>query len=105
MEVEDISPRINLCRRDVAEPLQKFAGELREAANVRGYALALYHFLLLLDAPGKLEKWADTAEAAGSLAEAREHHPYALQGRDAQDVPELRVERRGLLLERGLLLG
>ena len=64
---------INQCRRDVAEPLQKFAAELREAADVRGYALALYHFLLLLDAPGKLEKWADTAEAAGSLAEAREH--------------------------------
>lgn len=65
--------QINDYRRTVAEPLQAFEAEIKEASRVRGYAEALYRLLISLDVPQKLDLWAGEAEKAGRLAEAREH--------------------------------
>ena len=65
--------QIDYYRRAVAKPLQAFAENVKSAANVRGYAEALYRLLLALDVPQQLERWADEAEKDGRLAEAREH--------------------------------
>ena len=65
--------KIDYYRRAVAKPLQAFALAVKGAATVRGFAEAIYQLLLVLEAPQKLDRWADEAERAGRLAEAREH--------------------------------
>lgn len=65
--------QIDYYRRAVARPLQAFAEQVKGAKKVRGYAEALYRLLLTLEVPQTLEWWADEAEKAGRLAEAREH--------------------------------
>lgn len=65
--------KVDHYRRAAAEPLQGFALAVKAAATVRGYAEAAYQLLLELQVPQTLERWADEAERAGRLAEAREH--------------------------------
>ena len=64
---------INHIRHLVMEPLLRFAAHMQQAASVQQQTEAIYEFLLELGVPETLGKWAQTAEKAGDLAEAREH--------------------------------
>ena len=65
--------RINMVRRAVAEPLAAWEKAARQAGNVRELTRALYEFLQALEVPATLAAWAQEAELAGRLVEAREH--------------------------------
>lgn len=60
-------------RRQVAEPVLQLYAALRADKSFVEMAEALYNFLLALDVPQQLEKWAAEDEAGGNLAGAREH--------------------------------
>jgi len=62
-------------RRRYAAPLLALDQELNQAAqaNVRAMSEALYHFLIALQVPQKLETWQRQAEAEGNLTLAQEH--------------------------------
>ena len=65
--------RINLVRRAVATPLAALEAAVGQAKNVRELTRAIYEFLQELAVPETLAKWAQEAEQAGRLVEAREH--------------------------------
>ena len=82
--VEDASPQaderterilqeVNFARRQAAGPLSKFQESLRAAGTARQLTEALYHFLVMLQVPERLEEWAGKAESEGRLAAAMEH--------------------------------
>lgn len=60
-------------RRQVAAPIVKLQEALRAGRSFADMAEAVYDFLIGLQAPQQLEKWAFEDEAAGNLAGAREH--------------------------------
>lgn len=72
-EEQEALAALNLTRHRVTAPLLKFAGDVRAAANVTGITQAVYALLEALHVPDTLAKWAETAEHAGRLAEARQH--------------------------------
>lgn len=73
-EVEqEFLQEINDIRIQAATPLQVFEQEIKEASTVQEMTMALYQLLVALSVPEKLEQWADKAEAAGDLEQAREH--------------------------------
>lgn len=60
-------------RRQSVAALVAFEQEVRAAGDVRGITTALYHFLVELDVPARLQEWAERAEQEGRLADAAEH--------------------------------
>lgn len=64
---------INDIRLKVSTPLIVFEQQIKESATVQEMTIALYELLTGLTVPEKLEEWADNAEAAGDLEQAREH--------------------------------
>ena len=64
---------IHEIRTKVAAPLLAFSEQLKGANNVQEMTIALYELLAGLAVPEKLEEWADKAEAAKDLEQAREH--------------------------------
>ena len=64
---------INDIRSKASAPLIAFEQQIKAATTVREMTIALYELLTALTVPEKLEQWADNAEAAGDLGEAREH--------------------------------
>lgn len=65
--------RINEIRAKAAAPLISFEHKLKKAETSAAMTEALYELLLELKVAEKLEAWADAAEAAGDLEQAREH--------------------------------
>jgi len=64
---------INEIRIQAATPLLVFESEIKAADTVQEMTMALYQLLVVLAVPEKLVAWADQAEAAGDLEQAREH--------------------------------
>lgn len=64
---------IDALRRQAVAVLVTFEQEVRAAQDVRGITTALYHFLVVLDVPARLQEWAERAEQEGRLADAAEH--------------------------------
>lgn len=60
-------------RQKAVEPIFVFEQKMKKAATVMEMTTALYEFMAGLMVPEKLEAWADRAEEAGNLEEAREH--------------------------------
>jgi ATP-dependent helicase/nuclease subunit B len=64
---------VNRIRYQVSRPLIYFGENMADNGEVRTYTLGLYGFLEALNVPGRLEIWADRAEAEGDLEQALEH--------------------------------
>ena len=60
-------------RRQAAEPVLKLQEALHSSKNAMEMAEAVYDFLMNIEVPQQLEKWALEDEGAGRLADAREH--------------------------------
>ena len=64
---------INELRQMVAEPILRFASQVKKARTVRDVCQVLFTFLEALDIPAKLEALQEAAEKQGRLLAAREH--------------------------------
>lgn len=60
-------------RRQVAEPMLKLQAALQDSKNAVEMAEAVYVFLMDMQVPQQLEKWAVEDERTGRLADAKEH--------------------------------
>lgn len=58
---------------DVLEPIKRLEAELNEAEDVGSFCLSLFQFIEQIDAPYKLQQWAEEAEQDQLLQKAREH--------------------------------
>ena len=63
-------------RRQAAQPLAELELALGRASTVRAQATALFQFLERLEAPLRLEEWAQRAEELQELDEALEHRQF-----------------------------
>ena len=64
---------VNSVRQTVCHCLLPLQAELLAATTITAYTTAVYHFLLNLGVPERLEAWSAEAEACGDLDESRQH--------------------------------
>ncbi|WP_378955665.1 helicase-exonuclease AddAB subunit AddB [Pelosinus sp. sgz500959] len=64
---------INEIRMKASTPLIQFEQQIKMSSTVVEMTTSLYQLLEILGVPEKLEEWADRAEKAGELEQAREH--------------------------------
>ncbi|TCP29807.1 DNA helicase/exodeoxyribonuclease V subunit B [Scopulibacillus darangshiensis] len=69
----NVQRQINRWRMQVAEPLSDFERKIKAAKTVTDQCTVLYHFLIDLSIPEKMERLRGEAEQTGRLDEAREH--------------------------------
>ena len=66
--------RINLTRRSLITPLNKFAEAIKDLETVSEYTRALYDYLIDLEIPEQLQKMQELADKQKDMALAKEHH-------------------------------
>ena len=74
LEEEANFTAINLTRRSLVAPLEKFYTACQNSQTIEEYTLALYDFLLDLQIPTQLQLWEKIAQEQNDIALAKEHH-------------------------------